>query len=433
MYIFLTNALPYINGILHIGHIYEFYILNFYYNLINNYYKCYMLSGIDCNGLIKKFNINKIYLINEKKIKYFNLNIFFSKTISFINKRICNWNYVLFCDKNYIIGKINYKFYNKKKKFFIPDKYLEFYCFKCLKNLENFYCLQCNFFKKIYIKTKIQKKFLILKKINSIYLLNYKFYNWDISRYNIYNGIKIISKKKNYFYVWYDAIISYISNNLKIIKKNFFKNELFQIIGKDIVYFHKIFKILLYINNYKKNTLFIHSFIYFKKKKISKSKKNFLNKKINIKKIKIYFLFNIEKNKNLFIKNFYNLYKNIFIKKIINLFFRIRKIFDFFNNILCENIILKKNHEINFYFLKKKNINKILKKIFFFFFKLNKKINKNFFWKKKCFYIKHYFYTNNFFYFLKEINFFLKIINEKYIKFFSYNNFIFNLKKNEIN
>ncbi|MBY0585520.1 class I tRNA ligase family protein, partial [Candidatus Carsonella ruddii] len=79
----------------------------------------------------------------------------------------------------------------------------------------------------------------------SFFLKIYFFKDWDFSRSNKYNGFKIISKKNIYFYVWFDAIISYISNNIIYIKKDFINNNILQIIGKDIVYFHKIFNIIL--------------------------------------------------------------------------------------------------------------------------------------------------------------------------------------------
>ncbi|ATX33350.1 hypothetical protein CUN91_00030 [Candidatus Carsonella ruddii] len=433
--ILITTALPYINGVIHIGHIYEMYISNMYYFIIKKYYNCKNFSGLDCHGLIKNNNLLKIEFFNKKKIFFYNLKLNQKKTISFINKRFCNWVFILLSDKNKIFSKITYKFFNKKKNFFIPDKYIKILCKKCNFEMENFYCTNCLYYKKFYIVSKFKKKNIKLKKINSIFLKNYIFKDWDISRYKKYNGFKIISKKKIFFYVWYDAIISYISNNLNFIKNNFYNFVFFQIIGKDIIYFHKLFYIILKFLNFKKYNFLIHGFIFYNNK-ISKSK---IIKIKKIKKNKLLFFFLIN-NKNykedihydyLLINNYY---KKIFFNKILNLFFRIRTILKKYDNKIIDFFKFKKNHFYEFNFLKKKKLNNFYYKKIKNILNINKNINKNKFWKKKNNFLIHFYYSKIIFFYIKNLNILIEIINNKIIKNNLYKNCkIFNLKKiNEI-
>ncbi|AFP84330.1 class I tRNA ligase family protein [Candidatus Carsonella ruddii] len=413
---YITSALPYINNVLHIGHIFEMFYAE-YNSLIFNNFNFKILSGLDCHGLIKKTNLKKILKLNKTKIKYFNLNIDFNKTITLINKRICNWIYLFLNDKNYLFGILNKQLYNKKKKFFIPDKYVTYICYYCKSEIFN-YCLICKK-TKFLLKIKILKKNVIYKKTLNIYFKNYKYFIWNISRNKNYNGFIILSKKKMYFYVWFDALISYISNNLKFIKKKFLNKKLIQIIGKDIYYFHNIFKIILKIINFKNNKIYTHGFILILNNKISKSKNNNLQKKINVFYFKFYILLKIKNKENdidLNLKEMSLFYKKFFFKKIINLYFRIRTIFKKYDNKLSEYFLLKKNHIELYSFYKLKMLNKIIKKKINECIILNKILEKNTLWNNKNLYLTQTKCTFLIKKIIKIINFFYFIINKNKIK-----------------
>ncbi|WMC19191.1 MAG: class I tRNA ligase family protein [Candidatus Carsonella ruddii] len=417
----ITIAMPYINGIIHIGHIYELYISNIYYKIFKKYLKCNISTGLDCHGLIKKNNILKLEFLNKKKINYFNFKILQKKTNTFINKRITNWVFIFFCDKNFFFGKSSLRFFNYKKNFFIPDKYIKIICIKCNFEIENFFCINC---KKSNFKFKIKLfKNTILKKNNNIYFKNYIFKDWDITRNGIYNGFNIISKKKIFFYVWFDALISYISNNIFFFKKKIYKINFIQFFGKDIVYFHYVFNVMLKFLNFKKTIFFIHGFIKCKNK-ISKSE----NEKIliiNKKLLNFFFLINIKNDVNdiKYNINYIKLtYKKIFLNKIINLFFRIIKIFEKYDNKIIDYFFLKKNN-IDFYIFYKNNFNFFIKKKIFIILKINKIFDLNKFWKKKNFFLIHYFNSKLFFSYIKKLNFFLKNVNKKKLNNKIYKNF----------
>ncbi|BFI90935.1 hypothetical protein CRAmo_1160 [Candidatus Carsonella ruddii (Anomoneura mori)] len=410
----VTIAMPYINGIIHIGHVYELYISNIYYNIIKKYSKNKIYTGLDCHGLIKKNNILKLEFFNKKKIKYFNLKMFQRKTNTFINKRITNWIFIILNDKNKFFGKSSFRFYNYKKNFFIPDKYIKIICKKCNFEMENFFCINCKTNNNFIFKIN-KFKYICIKKNNNIFFKNYVYKDWDISRNGFYNGFKITSKKNTYFYVWFDALISYISNNIFFLKKNIYTKNIIQFFGKDIIYFHNIFNVILKFLKLKKTIFFIHGFIKCKDK-ISKSE----NKKISIinkNLLNFYFLVNI-KNENNDIN--YNveliklIYKKIFLNKIINLYFRIRKIFENFDNKIIDFFFLK-NNNIFFYAFKKNNFSFIIKKKIFNIFKINKIIDLNKFWMKKNVFLIHFYISKILFFYIKKLNFFLITVNKKKI------------------
>ncbi|WMC20382.1 MAG: class I tRNA ligase family protein [Candidatus Carsonella ruddii] len=424
----ITIAIPYINGILHIGHIYEIYISNICFNIIKKYFNCKISTGLDCHGLIKKNNILKLEFLNKKKINYFNIKIIQRKTNTFINKRITNWIFIVFCDKNIVFGKSSLKFFNYKKNFFIPDKYIKIICKKCNFEIENFYCINCKINDNFFFKIKIFKN-VNIKKTNNIYFKNYLFKDWDFTRNGKYSGFCLISKKNIFFYVWYDALISYISNNIIFFKKEIYKTKFIQFFGKDIKYFHYIFNVILKFLNLKKTIFFIHGFIKCKNK-ISKSQKKKI-KIINKKLLNFFFLINIKNDINdiKYDTNYIKLiYKKIFLNKIINFYFRIRKIFEKFDNKIIDFFFSKKNN-INLYIIHKNNFNFLIQKKIFNIFKINKIFDLNKFWKKKNYFLIHYFCSKKIFIYLKTLNFFLNVINKKKI----YNYFFKNIEIFKLN
>ncbi len=75
--------------------------------------------------------------------------------------------------------------------------------------------------------------------------------DWDISRDAPYFGFEIPGETEKYFYVWFDALIGYMSSFLNFCRTQGIsfdefwgpdsEAELYHFIGKDIVYFHAIY------------------------------------------------------------------------------------------------------------------------------------------------------------------------------------------------
>ena len=114
--------------------------------------------------------------------------------------------------------------------------------------------------------------------------------DWDISRDAPYFGFEIPDAPNKYFYVWVDAPIGYMSSFENYIKakrpdldfnefwKKDSKNEVYHFIGKDIVYFHALFwPAMLEGANYRTPSgLFVNGFLMVNGQKMSKSRGTFI-------------------------------------------------------------------------------------------------------------------------------------------------------------
>ena len=112
--------------------------------------------------------------------------------------------------------------------------------------------------------------------------------DWDISRDAPYFGFEIPDEKDKYFYVWLDAPIGYMASfkNLCDRKgidfdaywKDDSETELYNFIGKDILYFHTLFwPAMLHGAGFRKPTdVYTHGFLTVNGKKMSKSRGTFI-------------------------------------------------------------------------------------------------------------------------------------------------------------
>lgn len=114
--------------------------------------------------------------------------------------------------------------------------------------------------------------------------------DWDISRDAPYFGFEIPDAPNKYFYVWVDAPIGYMSSFENYVKtkrpelnfddywKNDSENEVYHFIGKDIVYFHALFwPAMLDGAGYRTPTgLFVNGFLTVNGQKMSKSRGTFI-------------------------------------------------------------------------------------------------------------------------------------------------------------
>ena len=114
--------------------------------------------------------------------------------------------------------------------------------------------------------------------------------DWDISRDAPYFGFEIPDAPNKYFYVWVDAPIGYMSSFENYIKAkrpdlsfdDFWKKdsdkEVYHFIGKDIVYFHALFwPAMLEGANYRTPSgLFVNGFLTVNGQKMSKSRGTFI-------------------------------------------------------------------------------------------------------------------------------------------------------------
>ncbi|MGH8223596.1 MAG: methionine--tRNA ligase [Woeseiaceae bacterium] len=114
--------------------------------------------------------------------------------------------------------------------------------------------------------------------------------DWDISRDAPYFGFLIPGTADKYFYVWLDAPVGYLASFLHLCRRRDdldfdeywaagAKPEAYHFIGKDIVYFHTLFwpAVLEGAGFRLPTSVFAHGFLTINGKKMSKSRGTFIN------------------------------------------------------------------------------------------------------------------------------------------------------------
>ncbi|WP_343189525.1 methionine--tRNA ligase [Buchnera aphidicola] len=460
--ILVTCALPYANGSLHLGHLLENIQADIwvrYHRMLKN--EIYFICAGDAHGTpimlkCKKENLKPEDFvkknISEHKFIFNKFNIIHDNYYSthknehfFFLKRFFN----ILKKKKLIKKKKILQYYDLDNKMFLPDRFLIGICPYCFfKNQYGDICENCssvyssldlikprsilsnekpvlkysthlffnlpyfNFFLKKWIKTGVFQK-SVLNKTKEFLKNGLKL--WDISRENPYFGFKI-PKYNKFFYVWFDALIGYISSfnnfcNKKNINFNEYftlntKTELYHFIGKDIIYFHSLFwpSILEGVSFRKPTKIFVHGYVTFNNFKMSKSRNIIITAKKWLKyydsdSIRYYYASKLSNNIEdieINIEDFVNTINSNIVNKIVNLASRSSKVINKkFNNTLSEviynydlyNYFVKKSFNIIFHF-ENRNYNIIIKKIIHLSDIANKYINDEKPWK----------YSNNFYF-----------------------------------
>lgn len=335
--ILVTNALPYANGDLHLGHMLGYIQSDIwvrFQKLQGN--KCTFVCGSDTHGtpimlkakslgmqpekLVEQYATSHLKDFNDFEIQFDN----YHSTNNDLNKNIVEDIYTKLDNKNLITTKDIAQAYDPEANMFLPDRFVKGTCPKC--KAEDQYGDSCEVCSATYDptdlinpksvisgKTPIQKNsqhyFFDLPKlekniftwINSNESLQPEVANklkewfeqglqsWDISRDEPYFGFTIPNTDgKKFFYVWLDAPIGYIASMKDYCNKNgvdFDKywhsteeTELYHFIGKDIIYFHALFwPAILEATGYRAPTsVYANGFLTVNGKKMSKSRGTFI-------------------------------------------------------------------------------------------------------------------------------------------------------------
>ncbi len=329
--ILVTQALPYANAPLHLGHILEAVqtdIWTRYQNLNNN--ECHFFCADDTHGTPVMLRAKELGVTPENLIadvyqkhldtyKKYNINFAnFHSTHSNENKDFSEFIYNKAKSKGLISKSIIKQLYDEEESMFLSDRFVKGACPKC--NSEDQYgdnCSKCGAtYDVLEIKNPIstitnskpitkesehiffdlaKQEKLLSNFLNDANLqkpvknklkewLNDDLKKWDISRDKPYFGFEIPGEKDKYFYVWVDAPIGYLasiknwadSNKIdsdKLLSKDS-SFEMYHFIGKDISYFHGLFwPALLDAGDFKlPNGIFVHGFLTINGEKMSKSK-----------------------------------------------------------------------------------------------------------------------------------------------------------------
>ena len=329
--IIVTQALPYANASLHLGHILEAVqtdIWSRFQNKSGN--ECLFFCADDTHGTpvmlkAKELGISPEDLIkdvqkdHEETYKLYDINFTnYHTTHSDENKKYSEKIYLKAKKNNLITRKTISQLFDEAESMFLSDRFVKGTCPKCgASDQYGDGCTKCgatydvgelkdpvsaisgtkpinkeseHVFFDLPKKLDVLKNFLasadlqkpITNKLSE--WLNDDLHQWDISRDAPYFGFKIPEEEDKYFYVWLDAPIGYIASiDNWATKNNKDMNslwsadsdyEIYHFIGKDISYFHGLFWPALLSGSDLKlpNGIYVHGFLTINGEKMSKSK-----------------------------------------------------------------------------------------------------------------------------------------------------------------
>ena len=334
--ILVTNALPYANAALHLGHILEYTQTDVWVRFQKmRGHECYYVSADDAHGtaimlkadekgISAEEHIADMRAIHEADFTDFLIGVDnYHSTHSDENREFSELIYNQLKANGHIAQRSITQAFDPKKNIFLADRYVKGTCPKC--KADDQYgdnCEACGatyspvdlinpisvisgatpvekesvhyffklpeftaFLKEWISSSTVQKE--VANKLSE--WLDSGLQEWDISRDAPYFGFEIPDAPGKYFYVWLDAPIGYMASFKNLCDRDgldfdhFWKKdsptELYHFIGKDIVNFHALFwPAMLKSAEYRTPTkICVHGFVTVNGKKMSKSRGTFIN------------------------------------------------------------------------------------------------------------------------------------------------------------
>ena len=329
--IIVTQALPYANASLHLGHILEAVqtdIWSRFQNKSGN--ECLFFCADDTHGtpvMLKAKELGKspedlikeVQRDHEETYKLYDINFTnYHTTHSDENKKYSEQIYLKAKENDLITRRTINQLYDESESMFLSDRFVKGTCPKCgATDQYGDGCTKCgatydvselknpvsaisgtkpvnkeseHIFFDLPKKLDTLKEFLatanlqkpITNKLSE--WVNDDLQQWDISRDAPYFGFKIPEEDNKYFYVWLDAPIGYIASidnwatrnnkDMDLLWSANSNYEIYHFIGKDISYFHGLFwPALLSASDLKlPDGIFVHGFLTINGEKMSKSK-----------------------------------------------------------------------------------------------------------------------------------------------------------------
>ena len=329
----VTNALPYANDSIHIGHLVGYIQADIWVRFQKlQGTDCLYVCASDAHGTpimlrAEKIGVDPEELANEytqehhRDFKDFLINFDnYYTTHSKENQELIEEIFSKLVKNNRIEKQIIEQAFDDKEQMFLPDRYVRGQCPECgAKDQYGDSCEDCgstykptdlinpisvisgnkpsqkeseHYFLKLKDSESMLKEWIqtidihpsVKSKLNEWFTTGLK--NWDISRDDPYFGFKIPGEDDKYFYVWLDAPMGYFASlkNLCEQKENSFdyqsyvdpnnENQLIHFIGKDIIYFHALFwpAVLDGAELKKPDGIYVNGFLTVNGKKMSKSR-----------------------------------------------------------------------------------------------------------------------------------------------------------------
>ncbi len=333
--ILVTSALPYANGPIHLGHMVEYIQTDIwvrFQRMQGN--ECYFVCADDSHGTpimlqARKEKISPETLIRRYQIEHekdcSDFHVSFDNyytTHSEENRELSEYIYLQLKKNGHIRRRVIRQAYDAKEQMFLPDRFVKGTCPRC--KAEDQYGDSCEKCGATYTPSDLinpisvlsglppeerESEHLFVRLSDFSEMLQEWITNelaqqeaknklkewfdaglndWDISRDAPYFGFKIPDEKEKYFYVWLDAPIGYMASFKNLCDREnldfdtYWKEgqntELYNFIGKDILYFHTLFwPAMLHGAGFRKPTdVYTHGFLTVNGKKMSKSRGTFI-------------------------------------------------------------------------------------------------------------------------------------------------------------
>ena len=371
--ILITTPIYYPSGKRHIGTFHTSVLADFYaraFSLLE--YEVFLSTGTDEHGdkvynyaisnskeiddsheIVMNF-LNEEYLqfkklANDSYVKY---DRFIRTTHEDHEKAVkIIWNVLL--KKGFIYKDIYEGFYSYREERFIPTNELEKYKDEVVSLKSECYFLRISEFRDFIID--LYENNNVSNQLN-LYKAYMNFDNLCISRNNTKWGIDVPNDSTQKIYVWFDALINYLTViGFPVMKKY---NKTLHIIGKDISIFHGIYwPIILHMLNIevKNRYLLVHNWwLDNNENKVSKSFKNSktiqeLIDSYGVDAIRFFVIFHNLTHCDMIFQeeNIVNTYNNFLVNKFSNLVHRIFSII-YKNNLY---IMCNENHQLPINFI----------------------------------------------------------------------------------
>ena len=334
--ILVTNALPYANAALHLGHILEYTQTDVwvrFQRMRGN--ECYYLSADDAHGtaimlkadekgISPEQHIADMRAIHEADFKDFLISVDnYHTTHSDENRAFSELIYNRLNDNGHIATREITQAFDPETNLFLADRYIKGTCPKC--HTDDQYGDNCESCGATYAPTDLINPVSAIsgatpiEKASTHYFfklpeftqflqdwtrsgvvqpevanklgewLDSGLQEWHISRDAPHFGFEIPNAPGKFFYVWLDAPIGYIATFKNLCDRegmdfNHYWNEdsdteLYHFIGKDIINFHALFwPAMLKSAKFRTPTkICVHGFVTVNGKKMSKSRGTFIN------------------------------------------------------------------------------------------------------------------------------------------------------------
>jgi methionyl-tRNA synthetase len=330
--IFVTTALPYANGPLHVGHLMDHMQADIWVRFQRlQGHKVNFVCADDCHGapvmlraeaegITPEELIARVLESHKRDDQRFGISYDnYHSTHSPENTELARSIFAALRKAGLVDTKTIEQFFDPVKGMFLPDRYIKGECPKCgTKDQYGDSCENCG---AVYAATELKNPYSVLTGAKPVLKKSEHFFfklsdprcvaflrewtqdgklqpevankvrewlegglnDWDITRDAPYFGIEIPGAPGKYFYVWLDAPIGYLASLKNYLEKkgqDFAKYladpkvEQIHFIGKDIIYFHTLFwpAMLKFADRKVPDNVYVHGFVTLTGEKMSKSR-----------------------------------------------------------------------------------------------------------------------------------------------------------------